>query len=160
MVRLNFNANEYEEYTPIPNGDYEGWIIKAGLSERNPEALELVWEITSGPYTGRKIYMNHLIFSSDPKRANGAKYYFSPVCRACGVLNVEDSSELLRIPCRIRVSTDTYSYNGQDRAKNTITQYEKLEIQPPAAPSMPQPPAGQMPWTAAAVTDKKDDVPF
>lgn len=110
MGDLNgFDANDYQpmgEYTPIPAGDYKAvatareWkTTKAGTGER----LVFTWQIVEGEHKERILVVGLNLRNPNDTAVRIANSELSSICRACGVMNPNDSAELLNHPVILTV---------------------------------------------------------
>lgn len=155
-----FNAEEIEpqgSFDPIPAGWYTVMIV---ASEMKPtkngsgEYLQLRLDIIDGEYEGRVLFDRLNLRNSNQTAVEIAQRQLSAICRAVGVMQPQDSSDLHDRPLRVKVSIRPAG-NGHD-ASNEIKGYEALEgaaKQPapaartaPAAAAPAAKPAGKKPW--------------
>ena len=155
-----FDANEIEpqgSFDPIPAGWYTVMIV---ASEMKPtkngsgEYLQLRLDIIDGEYEGRVIFDRLNLRNQNQTAVEIAQRQLSAICRAVGVMQPQDSSDLHDRPLRVKISIRPAG-NGYD-ASNEIKGYEALEgaaKQPatvakagPAAAVPAAKPAGKKPW--------------
>ena len=105
----NFNAHEVEpvDFSALPSGEYTALISSSEF--RNTKAgdgqyLVLAFQVIEGPYTGRYIWHNLNLMSSNPKASDIAQRELSAICRATGQMQISDSSSLHDIPLLIKVA--------------------------------------------------------
>ncbi len=129
----DFDANEVDPSAKrvlVPDGDYKAIITR---SERNPtskgdgEYILLQFEILEGEYERRVLKSFINIVNPNPETVRIAKGQLSAICRAVGVLQPDDSSELHNIPLCITVGKKKRSDTGE--MANTIKAYKSLEVE-------------------------------
>lgn len=143
MFNLNgFNANAVKDvpaFEPVPPGKYlatitttESCTTKAGTGTY----LLLTFEVLEGPYARRRLWARLNLDNPNKAAVAFAMADLAQVCRAVGVLQPHDSSELCNRPLVVRVDLRRRSDNGE--MVNEIRGYEPA----PAAPAAPtaQPP--------------------
>src|SRR5574343_1773920 len=67
LVDLNFNIEDVKDnFQPLPADDYAAKIISQELkqSSNNNPMIAIVWEITDGEFTGRKMFDNMVLIES------------------------------------------------------------------------------------------------
>lgn len=133
MAKLpnQFNANEHEEiadFEPLPVGEYQGKIIESEMRENSSGTgsfLKLVFVVTDGKYSGRRLFSNLNLIHPNEKAVEIAQKEFAAICRACGKITVDDSEELhgieMLMKITIRAATSKYP------ASNEIKNYKPLE---------------------------------
>ena len=155
-----FNAEEIEpqsSFDPIPAGWYSVMIV---ASEMKPtkngsgEYLQLRLDIIDGEYEGRVLFDRLNLRNQNQTAVEIAQRQLSAICRAVGVMQPQDSSDLHDRPLRVKVSIRPAG-NGHD-ASNEIRGYSPIEgseKQPaqaartaPAAAAPAAKPAGKKPW--------------
>jgi hypothetical protein len=118
MAQLNFDANNVEprdSFDPIPTS----WqIAEATDSEMKPtktsggEYLQIEWTITEGDFKNRKVWSRLNLKNANPTAVEIAQRDLSSICRATGVMQVQDSSALhgkpIAIKVKFRKGTDGY----------------------------------------------------
>lgn len=115
-----FNATQVEPATafdPIPRGRYLCCIEKSEMKttrDSTGQYLELVFNVLDGEYKNRVVFARLNLVNANPKATEIAYRELSALCRACGVLQVQDSAELHNRPLIIQVELE----NGQDKHGN------------------------------------------
>lgn len=115
-----FNATQVEPATafdPIPRGRYLCCIEKSEMKttrDSTGQYLELVFNVLDGEYKNRVVFARLNLVNTNPKATEIAYRELSALCRACGVLQVQDSAELHNRPLIIQVELE----NGQDKHGN------------------------------------------
>lgn len=104
MAQLNFNAAEVqpiEDFKAIKAGDYEAVITNSVMKPTksgNGQYLEITFEIIEGEFKGRKFWTRLNLQNPSVKAVEMARRELSTICRAVGVMNPGDSSDLHNIP--------------------------------------------------------------
>ena len=119
MAELNgFNANEVDPTTnfdPIPAGKYVAVITESEDKDnkaRTGRYLQFTFQIIEGEYKGRFLWARLNLNNPNETAVKIARGELSAICRAVGVLQPKDSSELHDLPlvisvkCRKRPETD------------------------------------------------------
>ena len=85
--------------------------------------LKVEFEVTSGPYAGRKLWDNLSIIHENNRAQNIARQQFRQLCLACGIEDevVSETSGLHGV--EINVLVDIEPGSGGYKDKNIITQY-------------------------------------
>lgn len=160
MAKIGFNANEVEPSTPfelLPVGKY---LAVAVASEMKPtktgggEYLQLTFEIVEGEHKGRKIFERLNIRNSNKQAEDIAMRALSALCRATGVMELEDSEQLHDIPVVLDIGTE--AGKGEYGPQNRIKGYSA------AGGAAPQPaarPAYQAPRTQPATAAAPANIP-
>lgn len=151
MATLNFNAQEVEPnsgYTPIPAGKYLAIITEDEMKDTkrgDGRYLKLTFEIIEGEYNGRKLWAQLNLENPNPEAVKIARGDLSAICRAVGVMRLQDSVELHNLPLVINVRCK--KNRETDEMQNEIKGYEaKANYAPGAAPATPAPQTGTLPW--------------
>ena len=155
-----FDANEIEpqgSFDPIPAGWYVGMIVASEMKPTKTgsgEYLQLRIDIIDGEYEGRVLFDRLNLRNSNQTAVDIAQRQLSAICRAVGVMQPQDSSDLHDRPLRVKVSIRPAG-NGHD-ASNEIRGYSPIEgseKQPaqaartaPAAAAPAAKPSGRKPW--------------
>lgn len=138
MAQLNFNAAEVqplEEFDAIPAGTYEAVITDSVMKPTKNGTgnyLELTVEIIAGDYKGRKLWSRLNLQNQSVKAVEIARRELSAICRATGVMNPGDSSELHNLPIMISVKTRKREDDGT--VQNEISGWKAKE-KPGATPT-------------------------
>lgn len=132
-------------FDPLPNGNYEAIITAAELKAAktgNGEYLEVVFEIIEGIHTGRKIWNYLNIKNKSDIASKIARQQLASICKAIGLMNPQDTSELLDKPLVITVRIDK-----QDTTRNKITAYASSDgTHAEVVEEQPKPAAKKKPW--------------
>jgi hypothetical protein len=143
MANLNgFDASQVEPnagFDPVPAGKYIAMIT---ASETKPTKdgknsfLELEFTILEGPCKDRKVWDRLCLNHHNQQTVKIARGNLSAICRAVGVLQPRDSSELHNIPLSITVRCKKRDDN--DEISNEVRGYAKKESAVGKAQQAPQ----------------------
>lgn len=145
-----FNAAEVqpqESFEPIPVGEYNAMITDSEMKPTKNgqgEYLQLVFEVVEGEYAGRKIWARLNLVNQNQTAVDIAQRELSAICRAVGVMQPQDSTDLHEKPLTIGVKIRQSP--GYDPS-NEISAYKPFQDgggAKPAASSAPK--AGKKPW--------------
>jgi hypothetical protein len=132
MADLNgFDANDYDPSTsfdPIPAGKYVAAITASEMKptkRKDGSYLELEFEVLEGPYQGRKVWDRLCINHPNELTQKIARSNLSAICRAVGVLQPQDSTDLHNVPLTIRVRCTKRS--DSDEMDNEVKGYAARE---------------------------------
>ena len=133
----------------IPAGEYPAIMIE---SERKPtnagdgHYLKTRWQIVKGEFQNRQIFKNFNLWLPPQKEQalQIARGEFSEFCRAVGVANPKDSSELHNKPCMVKVKV-RIDKSGQYDDQNDISAFKAIGSQP-AAESVTASTSDENPW--------------
>lgn len=104
-----FNAAEVkpqESFEPIPVGEYNAMITDSEMKPTKNgqgEYLQLVFEVVEGEYQGRKIWARLNLVNQNQTAVDIAQRELSAICRAVGVMQPQDSTDLHDKPLTIGV---------------------------------------------------------
>lgn len=119
MAQLNFNAADVQpldSFEAIPAGTYEAVIVDSEMKPTKSGTgsyLELAVEIVTGDFQGRRVWSRLNLANPNVKAVEIARRELSSICRAVGVMNPGDSSELHNVPFlvvvkKVKRDDDTY----------------------------------------------------
>ena len=100
MATLNFNtadAPEEDSFDAIPAGTYTAQIIRSEMKDTKAgtgQFLELRLQILDEPHTGRLIFERLNLINPNEVAVKIAQKTLAQICKAVGVLEVEESEEL------------------------------------------------------------------
>lgn len=126
-----FDANEVEpttDFDPIPAGKYAAVITE---SEYKPNKagtgnyLQLTFQILDGDYKGRFVWARLNLDNPNATAVKIARGELSAICRAVGVLQPKDSTELHDLP--LVISVKCKKRRDTDEVQNEIRGYAKKE---------------------------------
>lgn len=131
MANLNgFNAGDIDpmtEFEPLPAGKYVAVITKSEMKPTKSgkgSYLELTFQVLEGAHKGRQLWARLNLENPTALAEKIAQAELSSVCRAVGVLQPKDSSDLHDIPLVISVRQKA----GQDgEVRNEVRGYAKQE---------------------------------
>lgn len=124
-----FNALEVEpiqSYSALPEGKY---VAIATASEMKPnnkgtgQYLQFTFEVLEGPHKGRKVWARLNMVHTSPDAVKGARRELGAFCRAVGVIQPNDSSELHNRPVLLKLKVET---DDRNRENNVIKDYEPV----------------------------------
>jgi hypothetical protein len=147
MANLNgFDASQVEpnaEFDPLPAGKYVAAVTASEIKPNKAGTgsyLELQFQILDGEYKGRNLWARLNLENPNAKAVQIARGQLSALCRAVGVLQPKDSSELHDLPLVISVKVKRREDNGE--MTNEIKGFAKRE----AAVGQPQQSQTTPPW--------------
>lgn len=127
MAELKFDANEVEPslgFEPLPEDDYELVITESEMRQNKTSDgshLALTFEVSRGECVGRKLFINLNLNNPNQKAVDIARRELSAICRAVGVMRVQDSFQLHNIPFRAHVGLR--KRRDTNEMENRITKY-------------------------------------
>lgn len=147
-----FNAEEIEpqgSFEPIPAGWYTAMITESEFKPTkngNGEYLQLRLDVIEGEYEGRILWSRLNLNNPSQTAVEIAQRELSSICRAVGVMQPRDSSELHDRPLKVKVSIRPAG-NGYD-AINEVKAYDSAEgaSAPAAKPAASSGGASKKPW--------------
>lgn len=152
----NFNAAEVEpqgSFDPIPAGWYTAMIVDSEMKPTKNgtgEYLQLRLDVIDGDHQGRVLFDRLNLNNQNQTAVEIAQRQLSAICRAVGIMQPQDSSDLHDKPLRIKV-TIRPAGNGYE-ASNEVKAYEPAQggstpAQGGSAPgSAPMSEPGKKPW--------------
>lgn len=157
MADLGFGDSGFDATAPenqrtssvVPAGEYPAIMIE---SERKPtnagdgHYLKTRWQIVKGEFQNRQIFKNFNLWlpASKDKALQIARGEFSEFCRAVGVANPRDSSELHDKVCMIKVKVRV-DKSGQYDDQNDIAGWKAIGSMSVAA-AVPGSTSDANPW--------------
>ena len=135
-----FNAAEVEPNTgfdPLPAGEYNACIVGSDMKTTkngSGEYLNLEISILDGTYQNRRLFDKLNLKNSNETAVQIARATLSSICRAVGILEPNDSSELHMKPFRISVGVRKREDTGE--MENRIKGYKPRSAQPVTSPQM------------------------
>lgn len=100
MAKLNFNAENVEPNTgfdALPVGRYALLIDSTEMCQTKAgdgHYLKITFKVVEGPYVNRLIWLNLNLDNPNPKVVEIAQRELSGICRAVGLMQIDDSEEL------------------------------------------------------------------
>lgn len=157
MAFIQFNAAQVQpqaSFDPIPAGKYICQITESEIKSTKAgtgQQLVLTWEVLDGEFKGRKIW-DRLNISNPNKQAEQiSQAALSAICHACGVMQLQDSSQLHAKPMRIRVTVEkSEGYEASNKVKGYEAVAGTAAPAFAASPASAQPQSATPPWAAAA----------
>jgi len=132
MANLNgFDANTVEpsaSFDPLPADRYQVVLVASDLKDtrsRDGQYLELEFEVTDGPYKGRKLWDRLTLSHPNALTVKIARAKLSALCRACGVMQPKDSQDLHNLPIAVKVRVKRRK--DTQELGNEISAYEKRD---------------------------------
>ncbi len=146
QLGIAFDANEVDPSTVVPEGVYPMMAVSSEVGTPNSgqgTKLSFQFKIIDGPHKGRVIFFNFNTSNPSETAQRIGQAQFSQFCRAAGVMQVQDTTQLHDRPFngKVIVSIDK---SGQYPDSNDIRAFEPL-----AAPGAPMAATGQAPVTGA-----------
>lgn len=124
MASINFDANTVEPseaFDVLPKGKYLCMAVDSVIKPTkngSGDYLEITFEVLDGNGKGRKIWERLNIRNSNKKAEEISQRQLSALCRAVGVMNLQDTTQLHNIPVMLNVDIETREgYSPQNRVK-------------------------------------------
>lgn len=119
---FNFNAEEHEDpsFDPIPAGTYTAIIATSEMKmtkNKDGQYLSLSFDIMEGKQQGRKFFENINLVNKNEKAVKIGKSVLAMLCRAVGVLQPKDSSELHNKVFKVELDCKK---DGEGKMRNSI----------------------------------------
>ena len=139
MVAINKNLKDTEawgDFSPVPADEYRAKVVDTSAVEtlNRDYRLKITWEITDGPYAGRKVF-DSIMLSGSPEAVKVGESKLKAMAIAVGHPNpdhVSDSEELHGRECKIVV---TIKPDKNKNPKNEISSWRKLDASAPGQTS-------------------------
>ena len=148
MANLSgFNANTVEpsvSFDPIPAGKYAAMIVNSEMKATKAGTgnyLELTFQVLEGEFKDRLLWARLNLENSNALTVKIARAELSAICRAVGVIEPKDSTELHNLPLVIIVRQKA---KPDGETTNEIKGFAKREAANPAKP--PQAANSTPPW--------------
>lgn len=157
MAQLNFNAETVEPaqaFELIPAGIYVAVIDESEIKPtkaNNGHYISLKLQIVDGQFKGRLVFTSITLDNQNAQAVQIGQGQLSALCRAVGVLQLQDTCQLHDKPLRIKVAIRK-DKTGQYADQNEVKGYEPCGPQAAAMPSYAQPAAAQQQAAAPAAT--------
>ena len=156
MANLNFDATAIEPAAPIsalPPGRYPVAISKTEMKDTKAgtgQYLQIELTITSGTAANRKLWSRLNLVNQNQQAVDIAYRELSAICHAVGVLQVNDSDELLGREMMVDVGIEKNGQTGEDT--NRVKGYAAVSATPAksALPASKPAAAKAAPWSKAA----------
>lgn len=135
----NYSGSELVEGTndfePFPVGVYDMEVVASDVVQTKTgtgQMLKLELSVTSGDYTGRRVWANINIVNQSQQAQEIGQRQLSDLCRACGMVAVpSESEEFHGIP--IRVSIKLGKATAEYAARNEVAKFLAAGESAPAA---------------------------
>lgn len=144
MAQLIFDATtvEVQDFEALPAGTYEVVITDSEMRNtkaQNGEMLVLTMDIISGDFKGRKVWDRLNLVNQNPQAVEIATRTLATICRAIGVMQISETSELHDKPLLVNLARRT---TPDGSIVNEVRGYRPRGGSAPVAPkSAPQSPA-------------------
>ena len=150
-----FNWNEFDAKTvetpsrdPVPAGEYVATVNDSAIKANKAgtgEYLSLTFQIAEGEYEGRFVWANLNLVHPNEKAVQIARSELAGLCKAVGVLNPKDSTDLHNKPVLIRVVVDK---DRDGNPRNVVKGFKPVANQQakPAAPAKTEAKSSTAPW--------------
>ena len=131
LKEVEFKVEEAPLKELVPPGNYVAEIIDSQekISKAGNSYLSLKLSICEGPYEGRWIWDNLNINHPDEKVRGTARFILGNICKAAGLVGIDDTSELHYKPLTIELDEEP---EGDYPAKNVVRKYHKASTSDPA----------------------------
>jgi hypothetical protein len=147
-----FDATKHEpmgDFTPMPDGDYRAIATDSEFKQTKAgtgEYLQITWELLDDPYKKRRIWSRLNLNNPNITAVEIAQRELSSICRAVGILQPRDSSELHGKPLILKIGTEKRKDTGE--VTNRIKGYKPIDATAPGGAPTPSvtPPPGIPPW--------------
>lgn len=153
MGNLNFNAADVAPSTgfdTLPAGTFTALIGEATMKPTKSGTgsyIECVFQVVEGEYKGRKVWERITFTNPSAKSTEIGRAQLSALCRAIGVMSIQDTAELCNRPCLITVG---HEKGNDDKMYARVTKYAPTGggFPVPAVAAAPGAPAAP-PWKRA-----------
>jgi len=149
MAQLNgFNADEHQDpgFDPLPQGQYRAAVIDSEFKTTKAgdgQYLSLKIQVIDGEFKGRTLFENLSLDHKSQEAAKIARSKLASLCRAVGVNQPKDSSELHDIPMLMEVTVRKREDNGE--FTNNIKKYLSASGVEHVTPDTPKRASGNSP---------------
>jgi hypothetical protein len=125
MPELNFDASTIEttgDFTILPVGEYTVIISASEIKTTKSgtgKYLQLTYDILEGDHKGRKVFDRLNIQNENSTTQIIAQKALSAICRAIGVMTIQESEELHDKPfiVKLGIRPATEEYEAQNKVK-------------------------------------------
>jgi hypothetical protein len=151
MAQLIFDATTVAPqatYTPIPAGVYTTAIVDSDVKPTQRGGTQAVFtlQVVDGPFAGRKVFARINVRNQSPEAERIGQSQLSALLHACGVLQMQDTSQLHGKVVRARITVrkdETGQYGDSNDVKafeavggaSTAAQVAGMPAAAPAAPA-------------------------
>jgi hypothetical protein len=128
-MKLTFDATKVDPQvglSVLPAGTYDVAIITAEQRDNkgnDGQHLALVLEVQDGKYAGRKLFHNVNLWNESASAKEFAQGTLSAICHATGIMQLEDTDQLIGIPVSADVRVSEQKVFGKS---NVINSYRPL----------------------------------
>jgi len=160
MDSLNLNVEEeskgMSDYSVLPDGEYQVIITEAEMKANKSGQgahIGVSMQVIEGECEGRLLWANYNVQNSNPTAEKIGRAELASLCKAIGIINPQDTSELCDKPFIVNLGLDK-----KDPTKNKIKSYIVLEIAtsaPVENPEAPKPAPATVPVTTPAAGKPK-----
>lgn len=140
MASINFDASTVQpdqSFDVLPRGKYLCMAVDSVIKPTkngSGDYLEITFEALDGNGKGRKIWERLNIRNANKKAEEISQRQLSALCRAVGVMNLQDTDQLHNIPVMLEIEIETREgYSPQNRVKK----YEPANGSPKPVASNP-----------------------
>jgi len=119
---------ELGSFDPIPAGEYVAMIVKSEMKETSNklgEYLSLQFKVTEGEFKNRVLFTNLNLKNQNEQTVQIARKALTSICKACGIVSIEDSEELHGIEMLIKVTIKKATPDFP--AGNEIKNFKRME---------------------------------
>jgi hypothetical protein len=134
-MELNFNAQNVKpqeaNFEPVPNAWYQGIVEKAELKPTKAAGgsyISLMCGIQGPEHAGRKIFGNLNVTNSNAQAQEIGQAQLSALCHAIGVLQLNNTEQLVGIPMEFRTKITPAQYNVKGDPSSGILYEARNEI--------------------------------
>lgn len=157
------HAEPSGDFSPIPAGTYRARIEEASIEDISKKdnkgrCLKLTWKVETGPHDGRLVWQRLNMWAENmnnlDKVISIANSQFAAIRQAVGKTIVNNTDELLQIPCDIYVTVvESAGYAPQNEVKSVKAAgnpvQQSAQQRAPAAQRQSAPPQQQRSAPAA-----------
>ena len=156
----SFDAETVEPNKPfeiLPAGWYPVQFVKSEVKDTKSGGSQLALDaqvLDGHEYAGRHIFVRLNLWNANPKAVEIAQRDLSAICRAVGVLKVDDSEALHMIPLAIKLKVRPAE--GSYGESNDTSGFDSIAARfPSSAPAPVAKPAAKAPVASATPWKKK-----
>jgi len=145
-LNLDVDTEAQSNYEPLPAGEYVAIATDSEMKTNKSnegQHLNIAFEIIDGEKTGRKVFANYNVVNPNPEAEKIGRGELAALCKAVGVSNPKDSSELHGKPVMLVVAIDK-----KDATRNAIKGYKAAtqDAAPAAKPAAKPAATSTPPW--------------
>jgi hypothetical protein len=158
LAQLIFDATTVApqaSFQPLPAGVYTTEIVDSDVKPTQKGGTQAVFtlRVVDGPFAGRKIFARLNVRNPSPEAERIGQSQLSALQHACGVLQMQDTSQLHGKVVRARI-TVRKDATGQYGDSNDVKSFEavggaQMTSTAPAAPAAAPAQAAVPPWQKA-----------